>query len=233
MTMDGRMDGYADRHAPRDTDATTSGAGRRGAVGTALAGVWYGVRFEGAMWRSLARWLARRPDVPAGSTPFAYRSPMMAVLIVFINVSVLEVIAFHLLIPWEVPRIVLLVLGIWGVIWMFGMLAAVTVRPHVVGPDALLVRNSLSVDILVPRDAVAGVRQVRERREGRSVQVDENTLYVLVMNESTVEVTLNRPVSVRLSETRRPEVTAVRFHADDAGGLVAALRADLASGVSH
>lgn len=202
-------------------------------IGTVLAGVRHGVQFEAAMWRSLARWLARRPDVPAGGAPFAYRSPMMAGLIVFINVSVLEVIAFHLLIPWEVPRIVLLVLGIWGVIWMFGMLGAVTVRPHVVGPDALLVRNSLSVDVLIPLDAVAGARQVRERREGRSVQVDENTLHVLVMNESTVEVTLNRPVSVRLSETRRPEVTAVRFHADDARGLVAALRADLASGVSH
>lgn len=201
-------------------------------IGTVLAGVRLGVRFEAAMWRSLARWLARRPDVPAGGTPFAYRSPMMAVLIVFINVSVLEVIAFHLLIPWEVPRIVLLVLGIWGVVWMFGMLAAVTVRPHVVGPGVLLVRNSLSVAVPIPLDAVAAIRQVRERREGRSVQVEENTLHVLVMNESTVEVTLNRPVAVRLSETRRPEVTAVRFHADDARGLVAALRADLASGVS-
>jgi hypothetical protein len=185
------------------------------------------------MWRSLARWLARRPDVPAGGTPFAYRSPMMAVLIVFINVSVLEVIAFHLLVPWQVPRIVLLVLGIWGVIWMFGMLAAVTIRPHVVGPEGLLVRHSLSVDIRIPWDAVLGARQVRERREGRSVQVVEDTLHVLVMQESAVEVTLNRPVAVSLSATRRPEVTAPRFHADDAAGLVAAIRAGLTSSVSR
>jgi hypothetical protein len=42
------------------------------------------VQFEVGMWRSLARWLLRRPDVAPGDTAFAYRGPLVAPMVVML-----------------------------------------------------------------------------------------------------------------------------------------------------
>ena len=39
---------------------------------------------------------------------------------------------------------------------------------------------------------------------------------MVVSNQTTVEVTLNRPVTVALTQARTAEITELRFHADDA-----------------
>jgi hypothetical protein len=46
-----------------------------------------------------------------------------------------------------------------------------------------------------------------------------------VSGQTTVEVALRRPVVVTLPGGRSAAITEVRFHADDAAGLVAAARA--------
>jgi hypothetical protein len=104
------------------------------------------------------------------------------------------------------------------------MLAAYTVRPHVAEPSGLRVRNGTSLDVHLPWEAVGGARQVRGSRDGRTVELDGDTLHVLVSTQFTVEVTLARPVTVDLPRGRTAEITALRFHADDAGALVAAVR---------
>lgn len=182
------------------------------------------VRFEVGTWRSLARWLLRRPDVPAGGTPFAYRSTLVAPMVVMIVVSLIEVVAVDLLLPWPSVRMVLLVVGVWGTALVLGMLAAVTVHPHVVGPSGLRVRHGLSLDVHVPWDAVAGVRRVRRSRDGRTVQLDGRALHVVVSGQTTVEVTFTRPVTVTLPRDRTAEITELHLHADDAAGMVAAAR---------
>lgn len=58
------------------------------------------VRFELGMWRSTFRWLARRPHVPPEHTAFAYRGPMVTPIVVFFVVSLIEVVAVDLLVPW-------------------------------------------------------------------------------------------------------------------------------------
>jgi hypothetical protein len=76
----------------------------------------------------------------------------------------------------------------------------------------------------LPWDAVTGAQQARRSRDGRSVQVHDGTLHVLVSGQTTVEITLARPVTVTLSRGRTADITAVCLHADDAVGLVAAVR---------
>lgn len=172
-------------------------------------------RYEAGTWRSLARWVSRRPDVPPGATPFAYRSPLLPPIIVILAVSVVEVVVLDLVVPWPALRIALLVIGIWGVAQGLGMLASVTSYPHVVAPSGLRVRYGTSLDVHVPWDAVAAARRQIGSRGGRSIQVDGDTLYALVGGQFTVVVTLARPIAVTLSGGRRAEVTALRFHADD------------------
>lgn len=208
----------------------TAPAVRGGRPRRAAASVWrlirLAVRFEIDMWADLGRWLLRRPDVPPGGRAFAYRGPVVAPILAFFCLSAAEVVAVDLLVPWpwQWLRILVLALGLWGAVWMLGILAAVTVRPHAVTPSGLRVRYGSTLDVRLPWDAVGGARRLVSSRDGRTVQAEDGTLHVLVSHQTTVEVTLTRPVAVPLPRGRGAEVSAVRLHADDAEGLVRAVR---------
>lgn len=192
-------------------------------------------RFEAGVWRSLARWLARRPAVPHGGTPFGYRGPAAAPILAFFGLSALETVILDVIVShlgaWSWLRVLLLVLGIWGAVLMLGMFAGVTVHPHVVAPSGLRVRHGATFDAHIPWDAVAAVREVRGGRSGRSVQVDGDTLHVVVVGQTTVALTLTRPVTVALSPERTADITALQLYADDAAALVAAVRTRIEPGV--
>lgn len=187
------------------------------------------VRAELDGWVSLLRWAGRRPDVEAGGRAFAYRGPMLPPLIVFTGLSALEVVAVDVIVPWSPAftwlRVLLLATGVWGVLFALGILAGVTVHPHVVGPAGLRVRAGRAVDLTVPWAAVDRVGQVRRTRDGRSLQVDDGVLHLPVGNQTTVEVLLREPVVVDLLRHGTVTLSAVHLHADDAAGLVGAVRA--------
>ncbi|GAA2441707.1 hypothetical protein [Streptomyces macrosporus] len=223
------------RPAVPDAPARRSGGRPRRAAAFARRLVRLAVRFEIDMWTNLGRWLLRRPDVPPHGAAFAYREPVLLPILAFFFLSLFEVVAVDLLVPWPWRwlRLLVLALGVWGVVWMLGVLAAVTVRPHVVAPSGLWVRYGSGLDVRIPWDAVAGARHLRAGRDGRTVQVDGDTLYVQVSHQTTVEVALARPVAVALPRGRTAEVTAVRLHADDAAGLVTAVRERVGAGAGR
>ena len=64
------------------------------------------------------------------------------VIWLFIFVSAVEVVAVELLLPWESLRLPFLVIGIWGLVWMLGLLASITVHWHLVSDVGLRVRYS-------------------------------------------------------------------------------------------
>lgn len=185
-------------------------------------------RMERDNWVSLARWVRRRPDVEPGGQAFAYRGAVLPLMLVFTVVSALEVVALDVIVPWSPAftwlRIAVLVLGLWGLTFALGMLAGVTVHPHVVGPSGLRVRSGRAVDVLVPWAAVGRVRSVRRTRDGAAVQVEDGALHLPMASQTTVEVVLAEPLEVDLPKRGRVTVTAVHLHADDAAGLVRAAR---------
>ena len=59
-------------------------------------------------------------------------------MIVFIAVSAVELMAVDLIVRrWPSVRIPLLVLSIWGLVWMLGFLFGMLTRPHAVGPEGI------------------------------------------------------------------------------------------------
>ena len=188
------------------------------------------VRLEIGIWRSLALWAARR--VP-GRTPqhvaFSYAKEVTPLLWVFIFVSSLEVPVVHLLVPWEPVKLALLVVGIWGVVWMLGYLASFRVFQHLLGADGLRIRSGTDVDILLPWFAIAGVRAARGGAERDRVHADQGVLRVPVLKRTQVVVTLRAPTSVRLRDRTEDEITEVRFSADAPRALVSAADAHLSA----
>jgi hypothetical protein len=174
----------------------------------------------------------RRPDVPPGARGFRYVGAVLPVLWAFIVVSSLEVVIVHIVVPWPAVRLALDVLGVWGVLWMLGLTASLTVKPHLVDDVGIRVRNGTMTDIRVPWEAVERVTARRRAREkSRAIQLDREdggtVLNVVVGSQTTVDVALRRPLEVVLPSGTET-VTAIRLHADDAQGLAAAVRERLA-----
>ena len=184
-------------------------------------------RAEVGVWRSLFRWAFRRPRVPRGASGFAYHSPVLTILMIFIVLSVIEIPIVDLIVHrWPWVRIPLLALGIWGVTWMIGLLLSYLTRPHAVGPDGIRARQGADVDVDLPWEAVASVEKSRDVLE-KAPKVREEphgrTLALRMQNETNVLITLERPVPTRLGDAEL-ELDAVRLWVDDLDGFMSAVR---------
>jgi hypothetical protein len=191
------------------------------------------VSFELGVWRSLYRWTTRRPRGPAGAETFGYAGPATPLIWAFIGLSAVEIPVAHLLLPWQTARIVVLVVGVWGLTWMFGFLASLKTYPHLVEGTGLRIRYGTTVDIAIPWDAIAsiGVRH-RNLPRSRTVQLSRSdsgpVLLVGISSQTNVDVVLRDSVTVPLPKGSEP-ITAVHFYADDARALVGGARQHLAS----
>jgi hypothetical protein len=192
--------------------------------------LWRVLRYELVMWRSLYRWGFRRLGPPG--RPFSYARAITPVLWAFIVVSAIEVPAVHFLVPWQSVRPLLLAAGVYGVLWMVGMLASYRVYPHTVDDDGLHIRHGGTVHLLVPWDAVAEVRIRRRPYEGvRHLRVSgagpDRVLEMPIGSQTMIDVVLARPLPLLAVRGDADPVGEVRFFADDEKALVATLRAGL------
>ena len=193
--------------------------------------------FEHGLYRSLFRWLTRRPGVPgAGVEAFGYATTVTPLLWVWIALSAVELPFFHLLIPWQTARIVAFVLGVWGLIWMIGLLASLKIHPHLVSDSALRVRNGTTIDLPIAWDAVATIAFHRldlpSSRTLQRTQTDAGTdLQVGVSGQVNVHLTLRHPLSVSTPQGSE-SITGLRFWADDPRALVTRVRHHVTSALA-
>ncbi|SKB09200.1 hypothetical protein [Aeromicrobium choanae] len=163
---------------------------------------------ELALYRSLARWIARRPDVPAGATPIGYAQLVGPMLWLWIFGSATETVAVELVLrhvdaAWaDAIRLPLLVLGIWGVLWMLGLLASYRVRPHLLHDDRLRLRCGARTWVDVPLAAVAACRLVEHDLPGtiRSVHHEDGLLLLGVSGRTNLELELTGVTTLRSSK---------------------------------
>lgn len=192
--------------------------------------LWRVLRYELVMWRSLYRWVLRRPG--PGGARFPYAGAVTPVLWAFIVVSAIEVPAVHLLVPWPAVRPPLLLAGVYGVLWMIGMLASYRVNPHTVDDAGVHVRAGGTVHLFVPWDAVESVRIRRRPYEGaRTLRVSgdgaQRVLAVVIGSQTMVDIALARPLPLLAFREDDEPIHEVRLFADDEKGLAARLRAGL------
>lgn len=192
--------------------------------------LWHLVVLEVSMYRNLLRWVARRPSVSAGDEPVGYARLVTPVMWLWIFASAAEIPVAHVLLPWHTVRIVLIVLGVWGLVWMLGLLAGLHIYPHLLTPSSLRVRNGASVDIDVPWTAIASVtsKEADLPSTMRSLQPletpDGTDLRVGVSGRVNVQVRLRAPLVLA---TRNGDLTVsqVSFWVDEPRAVAARIRA--------
>ncbi len=189
------------------------------------------------MWRSLYGWILRRRDThEPGAVTFSYVGVVKPILIVFIAVSAIEVPIADLivsrLVPWTSVRVLVLVVGIYGLIWMLGLLAGLRMHPHVADDKGLRIRNGPRVDIRLPWTAVATVsRRYRSLPSSRAVQVerihDDVIVNIATGGQTSVDVILRAPTTIAVGKAADEPATELRCYADDPDALVAVAREHL------
>ena len=119
--------------------------------------------------------------------------------------------------------------GIWGLVYMPGMLFGMLTRPHAVGLDGLGVRNGPEeVDIVLPWadiHEVVACKHVAPEKQPKVIidATGHATLHLRMQNETNIEVRLARPVTVRLPSG--PEtVSQINLYADDPKAFVSEAR---------
>ncbi|MBL7498361.1 hypothetical protein I6A84_39990 [Frankia sp. CNm7] len=194
------------------------------------------VRFEVGLYWSLLRWVARRPAVPTGTVAVPYVGGVAAVLWLFIFLSAVELVALHLLLPWEPVRLVLDVLGLWGLVWGLGLAAGFRVYPHLVGDAGLVVRHGRRTVAVIAWDALATAETRRRDRGGsRALQLEEGpdgtVLHVVIGGRTNIDLALRHPLELALPQGRRT-VSTLRLWADDPVALVTRAQAAGAGGAA-
>ncbi|MRG60822.1 hypothetical protein GE115_13235 [Agromyces sp. CFH 90414] len=216
------------------------------------------LRVELRIYASIGRLIARRPAIPIGGSGFSYHRPVLTILVIFIVLSAVEIPIIDLIVHrWPAVRIGLLVLGIWGLTWMVGLLAAFLTRPHTVGPEGIRVREGLEIDVPLSWSEIASIAIDRRVDEPKSPRFADDgvmdaapeaswsgqapaevsgarpgrTLSLRMQDETNIEIELERPTPVRLPG-RPPKggvqaVTRVRLWTDDPKGFLAAARRHL------
>lgn len=184
---------------------------------------------------SLARWVTRRPDVPAGAVPIGYARGTLGTPIALAIAATIELVAVHLLVPWPVVRLVLDLLGIYGLLMVLGWLAGRIVRPHLLDRGVLTLRSGPHVCARIPLAAVADVR--RERRlspTNAEITGDDDRGGALVLpgpDGTNLSLTLSHPVAASVPDFgwRAPalrEVSVVRLQVDDPDAAVRVVRSE-------
>ncbi|MGW0823594.1 hypothetical protein [Streptomyces sp. NPDC002845] len=180
------------------------------------------VRHELSLVISVLWWLGRRTHGVGEGRAFGYARGQGAMMFGLGFVCVVETVTMSVLLePWPLAHQVFLVLDLYTVLIIVGLHAASVTRPHVLtGPD-LRLRRFATVDLRVPATSVASVRrELRTTHEKREGELD-----LVVGAQTNVTLELAEPVEHLTFFGRRKPVRVVRFHADDADGLVRAFAA--------
>ncbi|WP_329116546.1 hypothetical protein [Streptomyces sp. NBC_01465] len=177
-------------------------------------------------FRSLGLWIVRRKDgVGPGDHAIAYTAPQTAMLFGFLFVAVVETVALAFLIPWPLVHALVLFLDVYTVVQLLGLHAACVTRPHVVGADgSLRIRYGALFDLRIRPEDVVNARVDRRYPEGSHFQLTDEVLDIIVGSQTNVRIDLTTPIPFVRPLGMRGHARVVRFHADDAPALVAALK---------
>lgn len=140
--------------------------------------LWRFIASEFGLISSLVRLIARRPKVSAGSTVFTYHRQSSPVVWMMVAFLVIELVVLHLVIPWDAVRLVALILGIYGLLWVVGYVAGFAMHPHLLTEQDLIIRRGPTLAIVLPLDTIErveakdrdlpGWRSIRYRASSRS-----------------------------------------------------------------
>ena len=182
---------------------------------------------ESMFYFALASW-RRTPFVPPNGAGFSYhrKNGYAALLCALAPITLVESVVVDLIVRvnHHAAANVLLALDLFAVVWLLGLARSVQLRPVVVTPDKIHVRNGMQWRIDIPRPAIAGIEF------GKMPAPDKRApgyLRVAPGNPNAM-ITLQAPIRARGPYGLTREVTRVGLTIDDLAGFRQAVGPPLA-----
>ena len=181
--------------------------------------------FERGIYSSLARWWLRRPDHgAAGSIAIPYVGLVRSTMWLWIWGSALEMVIVHLVVPWPWVRWPLLIVSLWGLLWMLGLLGSQVAHPHLIEGRILRVRSGHTIDVRIPLDSITHLSTTqRSLEKSRVVQILSEHLNIAVSSQVNIHLTLEAPMVAQLPGGAYT-FTAISFWADDSSTAAREIR---------
>jgi len=181
-----------------------------GAIATEAAVFYYAL----ASWR-------RKPFAPAGARAFSYhrRNAYAAILYAVVGMAVVEMGAVDLLVRASHVKAanVLLVVDALAAVWLFGFARAVQLRPILLTPDTLSIRNGLAARVDVPlANATIEFGRVRAPNRGAPGYLRA------AMGQPNALIALSTPATVHRAYRGARPVDRIGLVLDDPRGFEAA-----------
>lgn len=193
--------------------------------------LWRFIASEFGLISSLVRLIARRPKVPAGSTVFTYHRQSSPVVWTMVAFLVIELVVLHLVIPWDAVRLVALILGLYGLLWVVGYVAGFVMHPHLLTEQDLIIRRGSTLAIVLPLDTIErldakdrdlpGWRSIRYRASSRPG--GEPSLHIAQSGRTNLDLELSEAIDRHLIDGGEA-IRRISIWADDAEGLLRRLR---------
>jgi hypothetical protein len=170
------------------------------------------------LFYALASW-RRKPFSPHGSRAFSYhqRNSFAAILYTLFLASAVEAVAMDFLMRAFAPRLAvgLLVVSVFGALWVLGFARSVQLRPIWVTTDTLHVRNGLQWTVEIPR---ADIERVEFGRVKPPAKGTPGYLRA-TLGQPNVLIDLRSPVNAVGAYGRSRAVTRIALVIDDLAGF--------------
>lgn len=174
--------------------------------------------------------LRRCQQVPPGAPVLSATTGLWWLPTAFTCATAIEIIALELLLPWPLVRLIVLVLSLYGVVWLWGVTAAKWVWPHYIDPDTGVVclRDGRTTSVVL--DLTDGV-QVTRRRDfsATHTQLLDNQLILGSGQGSNLHIALRHPHPVAVARgpwfaPRQDTASSIALWVDDPAACLAAMR---------
>lgn len=147
------------KHADRSTAAKSQGFLARLEAEEPLLGP---AIMELRAIKSLFLAMRKKRQIPQGAKPFGYTKGTLTFPLMLAAISVPELVIVHVLVPWQWLQIVLLILTVWGVVFVCGFFALRVVHPHFITAHEIHLRWGYQTVLISSLANVQSAERVRK-----------------------------------------------------------------------
>ena len=182
------------------------------------------VKIFWCIWERLVR--RYRP----GQAEFSYdRGSILGMILVVVALTApVEILVVHLLVPWEWLRWGLVVVSIYGFLWLVGVWSSLRVLPHRLETNGIRLRYGTLAEAFVPYSSIVDIAAKRaptpNGKEGLVVSSDGTTAYLSVGSRTDVEIHLEPARTIQGLVKETEPVGTMRVAVDEPERFVADVR---------
>ncbi|CAM3801487.1 hypothetical protein KIPE111705_25610 [Kibdelosporangium persicum] len=175
-----------------------------------------------AQWHGLASlwwWIRRRrKGLGPSDVEIGYAREQIPMIVVLTGALTLETAVVGLLVPWWWIHVI----DVLTLLQVVGIGAVMVTWPHYLTGDTLVLREGSMFELRVPLSSIGSARVHRKDHNGPTIDRTDDTLNIVIGNQTDVTLVLREPVD---------GVTTIRFRADDPHAAVKAISTRLTADI--